>query len=93
MFKICFFIEGFKMNIHSNTTAGVVVSIKVETPDWPVSPITGTIKDDRDGRIYKFNERTFKGWFEGMPLVNKRVRFFPSHGPDVGYMAIDVELE
>jgi hypothetical protein len=71
-----------------NSAAGVIVSINVEGRG-----VLGTIKGDGNDRIYRFNERTFPDWAEGMPLLNKRVRFSFSYGGNVGYIADDVELE
>ncbi|MHC8305016.1 hypothetical protein [Pseudomonas sp. PB3P13] len=75
-----------------NRTVGVIVSFEAEDPDWPLSRVKGTIRDDRDGILYKFNEKTFVGWFEGLPLLGKRVRFLATNGAP-GYVAEDVELE
>ncbi|WP_409317244.1 hypothetical protein [Pseudomonas sp. KCJK9016] len=80
------------MDTDSNKTAGPIVSFEAEDETWPLSRVKGTIKDDRDGTIYMFTERTFRGWYSGRPLLGKRVIFFAILGPS-GHIADDVELE
>lgn len=80
------------MDTDSNKTAGPIVSFEAEDETWPLSRVKGTIKDDRDGTVYTFTEKTFTGWYSGRPLPGKRVSFFAMRGPQ-GYIADDVELE
>lgn len=88
-------MEIFSVNANSNAAKGVIVSfetVPAGQEDWPLARIKGTIIDDVDGAAYKYNERSFEGWFDGKPLLGKRVHFLKYRGSQ-GNVAEDVELE
>lgn len=84
------------MDSKSNQSTGVIISAELSDQygswDWPLSYIKGEIEDDEGGRKFKFNHKSFKGWFEATPLVGKRVRFLRFAGWN-GLVAEEVELE
>ena len=82
------------MSDQPNRAVGAVISFRTlqeDDPDWPFARIVGEIKDDLDGRLYKYSHLTFKAWYEARPLVGKRVRFLKFWGSQ-GNVAEEVEL-
>jgi len=72
-------------------TAGIIETFELDQwGSWHGA--RGTVKDDRDNRIFNLYSREFKEGEGHLPLVGKRVRFTATRGVN-GFEAVDVELE